>query len=163
MKLAAWVRQEFRPSYDRVKRSHRLTRWRRQQLRATLFGVLGEIGRDPQIIAQAKELTDKYIADQASVEPSLVRPAVMIATENGDSHLFDQLQQLSKTSNNPDVQRDGVSFAGQFPQSCADSPSAGLCDLRAGAQSGCHLPVCRGAAQSRHAPDCVGLHPEKLG
>ena len=102
-KLAAWVRQEFRPSYDRVKEISPSDPVEKKQLRATLFGVLGEIGRDPQIIAQAKELTNKYIADQASVEPSLVRPAVMIATENGDSHLFDQLQQLSKTSNNPDV------------------------------------------------------------
>jgi aminopeptidase N/puromycin-sensitive aminopeptidase len=103
VKLAAWVRQEFRPSYDQVKEISPSDSVEKKQLRATLFGVLGEIGRDPQIIAQAKELTNKYIADQASVEPSLVRPAVMISTENGDSHLFDQLQQLSKTSNNPDV------------------------------------------------------------
>ena len=103
VKLAAWVREQFRPSYDRVKDISPSDAVEKKQLRATLFGVLGEIGRDPQIIAQAKELTNKYIADQASVEPSLVRPAVMIATENGDSHLFDQLQQLSKTSNNPDV------------------------------------------------------------
>lgn len=102
-KLAAWVRQEFRPSYDRVKEISPSDSVEKKQLRATLFGVLGEIGRDPQIIAQAKELTNKYIADQASVEPSLVRPAVTIATENGDSHLFDQLQQLSKASNDPDV------------------------------------------------------------
>ncbi len=103
VKLAAWVRQEFRPSYDRVKEISPSDSVEKKQLRATLFAVLGEIGRDPQIIAQAKDLTNKYIADQASVEPSLVRPAGMIATENGDSHLFDQLQQLSKTSNNPDV------------------------------------------------------------
>ncbi len=103
VKLEAWVRQEFRPAYDRVKEISPSDAVEKKQLRATLFGVLGEIGRDPQIIAQAKDLTKKYIADQASVEPSLVRPAVTIATENGDSHLFDQLQQLSKTSNNPDV------------------------------------------------------------
>ncbi|HET9101392.1 MAG TPA: ERAP1-like C-terminal domain-containing protein, partial [Acidobacteriaceae bacterium] len=64
--------------------------------------------------AQAKELTNKYIADQSSVEPSLVRPAVMIATENGDSHLFDQLQQLSKTSNNPDVKMTGLIALANF-------------------------------------------------
>ncbi|MHB1957413.1 MAG: M1 family metallopeptidase [Acidobacteriaceae bacterium] len=103
VKLAALVRQQFRPAYDRVKEISPSDAIEKKQLRATLFGVLGEIGRDPQIIAQAKDLTNKYIADQASVEPSLVRPAVTIATENGDSHLFDQLQQLSKTSNNPDV------------------------------------------------------------
>ena len=114
VKLAAWVRQEFRPSYDRVKEISPSDSVEKKQLRAILFGVLGEIGRDPQIIAQAKDLTNKYIADQASVEPSLVRPAVMIATENGDSRLFDQLQQLSKTSNNPDVEETALISLANF-------------------------------------------------
>jgi aminopeptidase N len=113
-KLAGWVRQEFRPSYDRVKDISPSDPVEKKQLRATLFGVLGEIGRDPQIIAQAKDLTNKYLADQASVEPSLVRPAVMIATANGDSHLFDQLQQLSKTSNNPDVKETALIALANF-------------------------------------------------
>jgi aminopeptidase N len=114
VKFAGWVRQEFRPSYDRVKEISPADSVEKKQLRATLFGLLGEIGRDPQIIAQAKDLTNKYIADQASVEPSLVRPSVMIATENGDSHLFDQLQQLSKTSNNPDVQETALISLANF-------------------------------------------------
>jgi aminopeptidase N len=101
--LAAWVRQQFGPAYDKVKDATAADPVEKRQLRATLFGVLGGIGHDPQVIAQSKQLTEKYIADPASVEPSLVRPALAIATENGDSHLFDQLQQISKTSNNPDV------------------------------------------------------------
>jgi aminopeptidase N/puromycin-sensitive aminopeptidase len=104
IQLNAWVRQQFRPAYDRVKDVSPSDTLEKKQLRATLFGVLGEIGRDPQIIAEAKDLTEKYIADQASVEPSLVNPAVGIASENGDSHLFDQLQRLSKSSNDPDVE-----------------------------------------------------------
>ncbi len=114
VKLAAWVRQQFRPAYDRVKEISPSDSVEKKQLRATLFGVLGEIGRDPQIVAQAKDLTNKYIADQTSVEPSLVRPAVSIATENGDSHLFDQLQQLSKTSNNPDVKQTALVALANF-------------------------------------------------
>jgi aminopeptidase N/puromycin-sensitive aminopeptidase len=55
-------------------------------------------------MAEAQQLTEKYLTNPASVEPSLVRPAIAIATENGDSHLFDQLQQIGKTSNNPEVQ-----------------------------------------------------------
>jgi aminopeptidase N/puromycin-sensitive aminopeptidase len=101
--LAAWVRQQFRPAYDRVKEVAPSDSVEKKQLRATLFGVLGEIGRDPQIIAEAKDLAEKYVTDQASVEPSLAHPAVAIASQNGDSHLFDQLQRLSKTSNDPDA------------------------------------------------------------
>ena len=103
-KLAAWVRQQYRPAYDRVQQISPSDSLEKQQLRATLFAVLGEFGHDPQIIAEAKDLAEKYIASQDSVEPALVRPAIAIATENGDSHLFDQLQQLSKTSNNPEAQ-----------------------------------------------------------
>jgi aminopeptidase N/puromycin-sensitive aminopeptidase len=102
--LAAWVRQQFGPAYNNVKDVTSSDSVEKRQLRAILFAVLGDIGHDPQVIAQAKDLTEKYVADPASVEPSLVRPAIRIATENGDGHLFDQLQQISKTSNNPDVQ-----------------------------------------------------------
>ncbi len=102
--LAEWVREQFRPAYDRVKNITPSDTVEKRELRATLFAVLGEIGHDPQIIAEAQQLTQKYLANPASVEPSLARPALEIATANGDSHLFDQLQQLSKTSNNPEVQ-----------------------------------------------------------
>jgi aminopeptidase N len=101
--LAAWVRQQFRPAYDRVKNVGPSDPVERRQLRAVLFAVLGA-AHDPQIVAEAKELTEKYIADPASVDPTLARPALAIATENGDSHLFDQLQQISTTSNNPEIQ-----------------------------------------------------------
>ncbi|MHB8304157.1 MAG: M1 family metallopeptidase, partial [Acidobacteriaceae bacterium] len=102
--LAAWVRRQFGPAYENVKNVTASDSVEKRQLRAILFAVLGDIGHDPQVIAQAKDLTEKYIADPTGVEPSLVRPALRIATENGDSHLFDQLQQISKTSNNPAVQ-----------------------------------------------------------
>lgn len=102
--LAAWVRQQFGPAFQNVKNVTASDPVGKRQLRATLFAILGTVGRDPQVIAQAKQLTEKYITDPTSVEPLLVRPAISIATENGDSHLFDQLQQISKTSNNPDVQ-----------------------------------------------------------
>ncbi len=102
--LAEWVREQFRPAYDRVKNISPSDTVEKRELRATLFAVLGVIGHDPQIIAEAQRLTQNYLANPGSVEPSLARPALEIATANGDSHLFDQLQQLSKTSNNPDVQ-----------------------------------------------------------
>ncbi len=101
--LAAWVRQQFGPAYDRVKNVTPSDSVEKRQLRATLFGMLGEIGRDPQIIAEANRLTQSYLANPASVEPSLVRPAVFIATENGNSQLFDSLQRVSQTSNNPET------------------------------------------------------------
>ncbi len=101
--LAAWVRRQFRPAYDRVATITPTDSAEKRELRATLFGMLGEIGHDPQIIAEARQMTDKYLADPASVEPTLVRPAIFISTANGDSQLFDRLQQVSQTSNNPEA------------------------------------------------------------
>ncbi len=101
--LAAWVRREYGPAYERVKTVSPSDSVEKRELRATLFGLLGRIGHDPQIIAEAQQMTEKYLADPGSVEPSLVRSAVFISTENGDSRLFDRLQQISQTSNNPEV------------------------------------------------------------
>ncbi len=101
--LAAWVREQFGPAYDRVKDMSPSDSVEKRQLRATLFGLLGQIGRDPQIVVQAEQIVEKYLANPASVEPSLVRPAIFIATKDGDSHLFDQLQQVSQTSNSPEA------------------------------------------------------------
>jgi len=104
VQLAAWVRAQFRPAYDRIKNVSSSDSLETRELGGMLFGMLGQIGRDPQIMAEAQQLTQKYLDDPASVDPSLIRPAIFVATANGDSHLFDQLQQISKTSNNPEVQ-----------------------------------------------------------
>jgi aminopeptidase N/puromycin-sensitive aminopeptidase len=102
--LAAWVQGQFGPAYARVKDLPATATPEQRQLRATLFGALGGIGRDPQVMADARRLTELYIQDPASVDPTLARPALEIATENGDSQLFDQLLKLSQTANNPEIQ-----------------------------------------------------------
>ncbi|HUZ03976.1 MAG TPA: M1 family metallopeptidase, partial [Acidobacteriaceae bacterium] len=112
--LAAWVREQFGPAYDRVKDLPANASIEQHQVRATLFGVLGLIGRDPQVITEANRLTERYIQNPASIDPSLARPALAIATENGDSHLFDQLLQLSQTSVNPDVQTSALFSLANF-------------------------------------------------
>ena len=67
----------------------------KKELRATLFGSVGTIGKDPDVIAQAKELATKYIADQSSVDATLAQTAMAIAAVNGDAAFYDQLQKGS--------------------------------------------------------------------
>ena len=112
--LAEWVRQEFRPAYERVENVSPSDTAEKRELRAALFGTLGAVGKDPQIIAQARTITEKYLANPASVEPTLIRPAVAIAAENGDSHLFDELQHVSQTSNNPQQQTNALFSLAMF-------------------------------------------------
>ena len=65
--------------------------------------MLGRYGDDPQVIAEAKTIAGKYLADPSSVEPTLAHAAVSIAAIHGDEALYDQLQHISVTSTNPEV------------------------------------------------------------
>ena len=67
-------------------------------LRADLFYVLGQIGRDLQVIVEARHIAQNALADQASVDPLLIGPALQIAASQGDQALFDQIVQKLKGS-----------------------------------------------------------------
>ena len=56
------------------------------------------------MIAEAKAITEKYLADPTSVDSTLIGPASAIAAINGDAAFFDQLQKVYETSDNPDMQ-----------------------------------------------------------
>jgi aminopeptidase N len=59
-------------------------------LRASLLSILGRTG-DPQAVATARELVQRYIKDPASVEGTLVGPAFATAAAQGDSSLYEQI------------------------------------------------------------------------
>ncbi len=113
-RLAAWVRAQFGPAYARQQALPPAASQEQRQLRATLFTVLGILGHDPQIIAEAQSLTQRYIHDPASIDPSMVRPAIALAAANGDAKLFAQLLALSQSSDNPDVQTTALFALARF-------------------------------------------------
>jgi aminopeptidase N/puromycin-sensitive aminopeptidase len=98
--LQAWVRKTFRPLYDEVKTPSPSDTDERKQLRATLFGALGG-AKDPAIIAEAKELANKYLDNPQSLDPNLAQTAVGIAAANGDAAFYDKLLKLTKTATDP--------------------------------------------------------------
>jgi len=65
-------------------------------LRADLFGVLGLVGRDPQVVAEAKQITLKALQDPASPDPLLVGDALAIAATQGDEALLNQIVEKLK-------------------------------------------------------------------
>jgi aminopeptidase N len=89
--LEAWVRGAFAPRMQELG-------WaaspgddvNRRQLRAAVFHLLGYIGNDPEAIEHARKLTQSYLQDPASVDPSLAQPALQIAARHGDAQLYDQ-------------------------------------------------------------------------
>jgi aminopeptidase N len=100
-RLADWVRATVMPAYTSLGAASPNDTPGRLELRAALFGLLGNLGKDPDVIREARAITEKSLADPSSVDQTLARVALGIAAANGDEALFDQLLALSKTATNP--------------------------------------------------------------
>ena len=57
-----------------------------------LFGLLGDIGSDPRIIAEARQISSNIFRNPVSVDPTLAITALNVAAQNGDAAFFNQLQ-----------------------------------------------------------------------
>ena len=112
--LSAWIRQTFAPEYAKLGDPSAGDSPNTTELRARLFSILGNYGKDPAVLAQAHEIADKYLANPSSVDPTLGQTALAIAARNGDAALFDKLQQVYETSTNPEFQEGALRLLAQF-------------------------------------------------
>lgn len=112
--LAAWVRKTFKPAYGRLGEPSSSDSPEKRELRATLFGALGTIGKDSDVIAQSRQIAEKYLSDPSSVDATLGQTATAIAAINGDSAFFDQLQKIFETSANPQLQESALRMLAEF-------------------------------------------------
>ena len=101
--IAAWVRKNFAPALARLGSPAAGEAPDKSLLRAALFGLLGGLGDDPQIIADARQVSEKYLRDRASVDPTLAATALTVAAQNGDAAFFDRLQRVSETAGDPQL------------------------------------------------------------
>jgi aminopeptidase N len=101
--VAAWVRKNFAPALARLGPPAAGDPPAKTELRATLFALLGNVGADPQVIAQAKQISEQYLRNPASVDGTLAARALAIAAQNGDAAFFDQLQRVSETAGDPQL------------------------------------------------------------
>jgi aminopeptidase N/puromycin-sensitive aminopeptidase len=112
--VAAWLRTTFAPEYAKMPPPSDTDSSNTRELRAHFFGVLGYYGKDPAVLAQARQITDKYLEDPASVDATLGQTALAIAARNGDAALFDQLQKVAETSTNPEFQEGALRLLPEF-------------------------------------------------
>ena len=112
--LAAWVRSTFAPQFAKLGPPAETDSPNTRELRAQLFGILGYYGKDPAVLAQARQIAQNFLADPASVDPTLGQTALAIAARNGDAALFDQLQHVYETSANPEFQEGALRLLAQF-------------------------------------------------
>jgi aminopeptidase N/puromycin-sensitive aminopeptidase len=117
--LRAWVRKQFVPAYRAlgpVLAGSVAESEDRQQMRALLFVALGD-AKDPAVLAEARTLANRYIADQTSVNPSLAQAALYVASTNGDAELYDKLLALRAAAPDPGVQATALFLTTHFTDS----------------------------------------------
>jgi aminopeptidase N len=113
-KLSAWIRSTFAPEYAKLGPPSDSDSPNTRQLRAYLFALLGYYGKDPGVLAQSKQIAQKYLADPSSIDPNLGQTALSVAVRNGDATLFDTLQKIAETSVNPELQDGALRLLTQF-------------------------------------------------
>jgi aminopeptidase N len=62
-------------------------------LRAHVLHTLGYAGRDPEVLTEARKLTEKALQDPASIDHTVAFTAFALAAENGDAALYDQIME----------------------------------------------------------------------
>jgi aminopeptidase N len=112
--LGSWVERTYEPGFKELGAPSPSDSPDKRELRATLFGMLGFYAKDPTVLEQAREFANQYLDNPASVEPSLAQTALAIAAENGDAQLFDRLQKLYETGNNPELQENALRYLAEF-------------------------------------------------
>ncbi|HYS53446.1 MAG TPA: M1 family metallopeptidase [Thermoanaerobaculia bacterium] len=83
-------------------------------IRAAILTDLGLLGAEPKVIAGAREITDRYLNDPASVNPTLASRALNIAAKFGDAALFDRLMSLYEKTDNPALKNNYLFSLTQF-------------------------------------------------
>ncbi|MHB1021346.1 MAG: M1 family metallopeptidase [Acidobacteriaceae bacterium] len=111
--FADWIRTEFGPAYHALPAASASDSPNLRELRGAMFANLG-YAKDPAVIAEAHTLAEKYLADQTSVEPSLARSAIAIASKNGDAAFYDQLLKVSETTSNPELRTTALFSLAEF-------------------------------------------------
>ncbi len=111
VKLAEILRREFTPVYKSLGSSAPGDSYDRQELRAQLMSLLG-LAKDPAVLAEAKELTDRAYASGSKrdkgLDPILTDTAIAVTAANGDAALYDKVFTASKDQSDPGQQSDAL-------------------------------------------------------
>jgi aminopeptidase N len=112
--IAAWVRKNFAPALARLGSPAAGEAPDKTLLRASLYGLLGGLGADPQIIGDSRQVSEQYLRDRSSVDPTLAATALTVAAQNGDAAFFDRLQRVSETAGDPQLRNQAFRALASF-------------------------------------------------
>ena len=112
--LARWIDRTFTPVYLKLGSPSSQDDDNKRQLRAQLLYLIGIYGASPTVIAEAREIADRYIADRASVDATVAEAALAVAARNGDPALFDKLQLAYENETDPEIQNGALRLLARF-------------------------------------------------
>jgi len=115
--FAAWIVRTYKPQLAKLGMPLPGEQPEASELRAELFTLVGGLGNDPDTILQARKLTEQYLANPESVDPTLQPAALSVATQHGDAALFDQLQTVFEKDNNPQRSEQALRLLAAFQSS----------------------------------------------
>jgi aminopeptidase N len=115
--FAAVLRRQFGPVYAALGAPAKGEPFDRQQLRGTLFEMLGA-ARDPAVLDQAQKLTQRVFAVQnkkdKTLDATLSDAAVMVSATTGDAALYDKVLAISRVSGDPGEKVDALRTLARF-------------------------------------------------
>jgi aminopeptidase N len=71
--------------------------------RADVLWTLGEVARDPEVIAGARRIAEQYMKDPASVDAVVADRALPLAVMQGDEALYQRILQQMETATTPEM------------------------------------------------------------
>ena len=99
----AWLRQLFTPAFAELGWEPKPGETDEQKtLRQRLLNALGYDARDPQVLAEARKIADKFINDPRSVDRQLAGGAFGLAALNGDAAFYDRIMAALKNAKSPE-------------------------------------------------------------
>src|SRR5215211_3901972 len=75
----------------------------RKALRAVVVGIAGGIGRDPQVLATARQQVEQELDKPGTIEPTLLTNVLNLAAIGGDAALYERYLQASKAATRPEA------------------------------------------------------------
>ncbi len=82
--------------------------------RSSMISWVAITGEDPQLIAQAKKLADRWLIDNKAIDPDMVGTVLGIAAQFGDRKLFDKLHAAAKAEKDRKVRGQLLGAMGSF-------------------------------------------------